>query len=441
MKMTTFQIVVTGIFAALILVGVGVFATRSNIDGGNSVGVVTIWGTMDAGTMEKMLTAVRQSDKASFDKVTYVQKDSATYSTDLINAMASGNGPDLFLVSQDQVTAFSDKISVIPYSAISQQAFTDAYIEEGRLFLTPAGTLALPLTIDPLVLYWNRDLLANGGVANVPTFWNDFLDVAPRLTVLDASSNITTSAVALGEWSNILYAKDILATLILQAGDPIVSRNDAGVPTPVLGDTPTGAQENPASSALQFYTEFANPSKTIYSWNNALPSSQDDFVANSLAMYFGFASDYQTISQRNPNLHFSVALVPQIQGGALKSTFGEMTGVAISRTSPNQNGALAIAEKLTSQAGISALAANSTLPPVRRDVVLDTSSNAAESVFAQSALIARGWLDPSPSATNSTFSDMINSVVSGQNDPTTAVFDAQQSLETLLGTNTIQSNQ
>jgi len=49
--------------------------------------------------------------------------------------------------------------------------------------------------------------------------------LTPRVTVLDAGSNIKTSTVALGEWSNILYAKDIVAMLMLQAGDPIVSRD------------------------------------------------------------------------------------------------------------------------------------------------------------------------------------------------------------------------
>jgi len=67
-------------------------------------------------------TALRQSDKATFDQVTYVQKNSSTYTNELINAMASGSGPDLFLVDQDSITLFSDKVSTIPYSAISQQA-------------------------------------------------------------------------------------------------------------------------------------------------------------------------------------------------------------------------------------------------------------------------------------------------------------------------------
>src|SRR5581483_1571829 len=106
--------------------------------------------------------------------------------------------------------------------------------------------------------------------------------------------------------------------------------------------------------------------------------------------------EYTALAARNPNLSFAVAVVPQLEGNTTRVTFGEMTGVAIARTSANPNGALAVAEHLTSQAAISAIAAKIFLPPVRRDVSVDTSSNAAAATFVQSSLIAKAWLDPSP---------------------------------------------
>jgi ABC-type glycerol-3-phosphate transport system substrate-binding protein len=338
MKMTPFQLILTGIFAVLILLGVGIFATKNSSSGGGPVGPVTLWGTAGVDTMEALLATLRQSDKVSFESVVYVEKNPSTFTSELVNAMATGNGPDLFLVSDADVSTFADKITPIPYSAVSQRDFTDAFIDEGQLFLTTQGALALPFSVDPWIMYWNRDLFASAGVAKPPTYWNDFLDMAPRLTSLDASGNIKKSAVALGEWSNVVGAKNIMALLLLQAGDAIVVRGETGALVSVLGRTPEGVQENPAASALQFYTEFANPSKTIYSWNRSLPNSQNSFVAGDLAVYLGPASDYPTITNRNPNLHFGVALVPQIEGNAVKLTFGRLTGVAISDQSLRQNG-------------------------------------------------------------------------------------------------------
>jgi ABC-type glycerol-3-phosphate transport system substrate-binding protein len=430
-KMSTFQIAALGICVMLVMLGVGVFASVGGLGGNTGVGTVVIWGTADQTTLTNTLATLTSQDK-SFQNVSYVQKDSATYYTDLINAMAAGTGPDLFLLPQDQLQSFADKVAVIPYSAVSQASFVNSYIDEGQLFLTPQGEVALPLIEDPLVMYWNRDLFATAGIASPPTYWNDLLAIAPKITSIDTSQTVQKSSVALGLWQNITNAKEILSALFMQAGDPIVARDANGTPQAVFGATPQGAAENPASSALQFYTEFANPSKTTYSWNAALPQSQDAFVAGDVAVYFGFASEDAAIAARNPNLNFAVALLPQLQGSSSHATFGRLTGIAISRTAVNRTGALTIAEKLSGQTAVSLLASATGLPPVRRDVAVDTSGSAAASVFEQSALIARGWLDPDPSATDALFKAMIESVASGASDSATAVGQAASALAAMF---------
>lgn len=431
MQMSNFQLIFTGVLVFLILVGVGVFAAFGGLRGGGGVGKVTIWGTTSQIIIEQGLQELRQQDK-SFQDVVYVQKSPDTYNADLINAMASGTGPDLFLITQDKLAVFTDKIQLIPYGSVSQSSFTNSYIDEARLFLSADGVFAMPLFVDPLVMYWNRDMLATAGVAQPPRYWNELLSLAPRLTVLDAAAEVQKSAVALGEWSNISYAKAILTALFLQAGDTILSRDTNGMPTVVFGATPPGAVENPAISALNFYTEFANPSKTTYSWNHSLPESQDAFTAGDVALYFGFASDYTNMATRNPNLRFSVALLPQIQGNSIQLTFGTLTGLAIPRTAANPSGALAIAQKLTDTKAITIFAQQTGLPPVRRDVAVDTSANAAGAVFVQSALIARAWLDLDPAKTDQLFKGMIESVISGGSSPGQAVSEVALSLGALL---------
>lgn len=429
--MNTFQTIVIGIFVTLAIIGVGVFALYGGALGGSSVGAVVVWGTEDSGTLSSVLDQLRAQDK-SFQDVQYVQKSAATYENDLVSAMAAGSGPDLFFVTQAQVSKFADKIIPVPYGSVSQSSFVNSFIDEGQLFLTSSGALALPLLVDPLVMYYNKDALSSAGVPAAPKFWNDFLTIAPKVTQLDASRQVKLSAVALGHWSNISHAKEILATLFLQAGDKITARTSGGVLSSVLGARQGDAAAGPAESALQFYTEFANPSKTTYSWNKSLPNSIDAFAGGSVAVYFGLASEYQTLLNRNPNLRIGVAVVPQLTGSLAHATFGQMTGVAISRAAQNAQGALTIAERITSQAGVTAIARVFPLPPVRRDVVLDTSGSAAASVFVQSSLIARGWLDPEPSATDPMFQRMIESVISGKSDPAAAVGEAAASLSQLL---------
>jgi len=428
--MSTFQIIALGVSAALILIGVGVFASFGGVLGGGSTGSVVIWGTLDSTTMQEVLTTLRSSDEA-FQDVSYVEKGAANYDAELVNAMAAGIGPDLFLVSSDKLHSFSDKIITIPYRLVSQTTFLNAFVDESELFLTSQGELALPFLIDPLVMYWNRDLFASAGLSQPPRYWNELLAIAPKITSLDRS-DVTKSAVALGTWSNVAHAKEILSTLFMQAGDRIVARGADGALVPTLGSVSGGGSAD-APSALRFYTDFANPTKTTYSWNRGLPVSTNAFAAGDAAIYFGFVSEYGALAARNPNLRFAVAQVPQVEGSLSLATFGRMTGLAIPRTARNIEGASIVAEKLVSEEAITLIAQATGLPPVRRDVSFDTSADANAALFAQAALIARGWLDPNPTVTNEVFKTMIESVISGAAEPAGAVSNASQALRQLVG--------
>lgn len=429
--MSPFQLVVTAIFGACIVLGVGVFALYGGAFGGGGVGTVEVWGTAPQGVMDNVLDILRQEDQ-DFEAVKYVAKDARAYEQELLNAMAAGSAPDLFLVTQEQIGAFEDKVVTIPYGAVSQSQFINSYVDEGQLFLTAQGSLALPFAIDPLVMYWNRDIFAGAGVAQAPKTWSEFTasnGLPTKINVYD-HSQLTRSAVALGTWQNVDNAKAILSTLFLQAGDPVTARDYQGALAVVLGSAAQG--QGAAESALRFYTEFANPSKTTYSWNRSLPGSQDAFVSGKLGIYFGFASEYTRLIERNPNLRFAVAMVPQLQGSSNKITFGRLTGLAIPRGAKNISGAGVVAQKLTSVAGASALMSQTGLPAARRDTVPDTSANAVAATFVQSALVARGWIDPNSVQSDNVFKTMVESVVSGRQEPAAAIADAAEELRRLL---------
>lgn len=431
MQTSNFQIIVLGICTTLILVGVAVFASFGGLLGGAGIGKVVVWGTVEADVMQNLLDNLRAEDKA-LQSVSYIEKDPATYNQELINAMANGTAPDLFMLTDENLHSFSDKILPIPYGTVSQSSFLGSYIDEGQLFLTSQGALALPFLVDPLVMYWNRDLFAGAGLATAPRYWNDFLTLAPKITSLDANSNLKKSAVALGDWRNIDHAKEALATLFMQAGEQIVVRGQDGAPSIVFGTSPANYPERPAESVIRFYTEFANPSKTSYSWNRALPRASSVFVSGDLAVYFGFASEYSNIAGLNPNLRFSVGVMPQIEGNATRVAYGRITGLSIPRTAHNPKGAVVVAQRLTGKVASTYLSKTLLLPSVRRDVPADTTSNAAADVFLQSALIARAWLDPAPVESDTIFKTMIESVVSGKLSPAAAVADAAQELQRLF---------
>ena len=408
---SSFQVIVISIAIIFLVAGVVTFALFGGAFGNSGQGPVVIWGTLDAQTMQSVVNSLKVSDN-SFNNVTYVQKEPALYENGIINAIAAGTPPDIFLLPQANIAQFADKIQPISYNSVSQTTFTNSFVDEGQLFLTPSGALALPFTIDPLVMYWNRDIFASAGVSLPPALWKDLINNAPHLTQLDASKNITRSAVALGLWSNVTNAKAIFSTLVMQAGDPIVIEKN-GIPISVFGTNPNNSTGVPAESALRFYTDFANPSKSVYSWSRALPSAKDAFAAGNTAVYFGFASEFGALQARNPNLHFGVAVMPQAQGATTDITYGSITGLAIPRGAKNPSGALAMAQKLTAAPAITFVAKSFNEPPVRRDLIQNVPSDAVQQTFMKSALISRAWFDPNPPATDAAFQTMVESVVSG----------------------------
>ena len=305
-----------------------------------------------------------------------------------------------------------NKIFVLPYESFSERRFKDTYIEAAELYLDETGVIAFPFIVDPLVMYWNRDILSREGVAVPPQFWDEFFVLSPKITKRDRSSNILQATVALGEYGNITHAKDILATLMLQAGNPIVALGATGDIEPQLMKN-FGFTVRPAESALRFYTEFSNPIKSVYSWNRALSPSQQLFLADQLAFYFGYASEFSDLTRANPNLNFDVALLPQSRDGK-RATFGKLQAFAVTNVSQNKEGALKVASILSGNFVLEEMAHITGLPPVSRKLLVSPPPDATSPVFYDSALISKAWLDPNAEISDRIFREMVESITSGR---------------------------
>jgi len=417
-----------GIFALLVFAGVIQIGSKVS----KFSGEVVLWGTVPSNELREMFSGFNKEHKKEFS-VVYRSFFPEEFDEELTEALASGRGPDLMLLPDNLIVRHEDKVFPIPFDSYPLVSFQNTFVEEGELFILEEGILALPIYIDPLVLYWNRDLFSSAGIALPPQYWDELLLMAPRLSIVDENtSKISRSAVALGDVLNINNAKAILSALILQAGDDIIVRGKDDILTAVLGDFKDGGI-SAAESAIRFYTEFANPSRPTYSWNRALPEAQRAFVGNQVAMYFGFASELDSLREKNTHLNFRTAQIPQIRGTVAEKTFGRIVGISALKTSKNLQTAFEAMFALSSTeiSGIFADAAHAV--PTQR-VVLSNKANADpnQSIFFDSALIARGWLDPAPEKTKGTFITMVENVVSGRDRESEAVNRANASLKRFL---------
>jgi multiple sugar transport system substrate-binding protein len=340
----------------------------------------------------------------------------------------------MLLLPDDLILRHSDKIDLIPYLSLPQRDFQNLFVQAAEIYMRDSGLVALPFAIDPLVMYWDRDLFNNSSVTIPPKYWDEFLTLAPKLTKRDPKTNdITQSAIAFGEYVNIDNAKDIIAMLFLQVGNPIV-RLVNGRPTTELSAL-TGQQVVPNQdivSAFRFYMDFSNPLKNIYSWNRAHSSSRDEFINGNLALYFGFASEHASLRQKNPHLNFAVAPIPQPRETKVEITFARMHGLAVLKSSRNKPTAFYAAQHLLDTKPSGDFAAAFNLPPVRRDLLARRPGDAVLSVFYDSAIRSRTWLDPKPEESDKAFRQMVESVSSGRSNIESAVNYLNTALITLL---------
>jgi len=423
-----FQIIILIIFIAAAIFGVLVFSGAIPLGSGGegSLGTVVLWGTIPAQAIAAPLEDFNNANPTF--TVNYVQKSVDTFDRDLLEALASGKGPDMFFLPDNLAFSYANKIFTIPYGSYPLSTFKNVFAGAGEVFLTGKGILAFPMSIDPLMLYYNRSILDANGVIYPPSTWEDMSNLVPVLTKKDDSNRILKSAVALGHFSNIVHAKDILVALFMQAGNPII-KEENGVFISTL-NRPIGNYNLP--SILKFYTDFADPNNPAYSWNRSFSGSGDAFSKEDLAFYFGYAGEFRSLVNKNPNQNFFIAEMPQIKNSNFKLTGARVTGLAISSFSKNFNTAFTAASLMATGDFAHKFATATGVAPARHLLLAIIPADAYSPIFYRSALYARSWPDPSSKNTDNIFGTMVNAVLSNTLSTTDAIRDASSKMSLLL---------
>jgi len=406
-------------------------ATGSNDDIGN----VTMWGTIPEDQFGTFLNDLSTTDSRA-SKIHYSYIFEADFDTSLIEALASGGGPDIVLITNDQIMHHRDRIFPTSYEQYGVRRFQDTYIESTETLLLPEGIIGLPVAVDPLVLYWNRSLLANNQYTLPPKQWGELFKMSQKITRRSEAGNIELATIALGEFTNIRHAKDIFIAMLMQAGGSVTGRGADGRQAASLDKrSPKGS--SPAQDALRFYTSFADPTKNTYSWSRAQPQARDAFIAGDLAMYIGYASELTLILAQNPNLNFDVAQLPQLPGGAQsrKSTIARVFALAIPGFARNPQGARTMVGALTTKEASKLLEKSLGLPSPRRDLLATEPTDPLKTTFRNSAIMAQSWRDPNPQATYQIIRKMVESVLTGNQRMSQAIERAQRELRVLLDNN------
>lgn len=345
---TAVRAATVAVIATLVFAGFGCKKQSQEVIARSRPFAINYWRVFDdEDSMLEIIAAYRAlhpNITVNYRKLRYEE-----YEKELLNAIAEGRGPDIFSLHNTWMDEWQPRLLPVPpvlsvpfrevRGTIKKEAVTvihdvpgislrqlqndyvDAVYEDVVLPTEQADPRAplvpriygLPLSVDTMVMYYNRDILNENGLPQPATHWLEFQDQVKKITRFDEIGTIIQSAASIGTADNIERSSDILALLMMQNGAQMA--DDDGVATfdkypPEL----VGRPLPPAAEALIFYTDFANPEKEVYTWNDKMADSFEAFVSGRTAFFFGYSYHLPAIRAANRDLNFGIAPMPQIEG-------------------------------------------------------------------------------------------------------------------------------
>lgn len=376
-----------------------------------------------------------------FITINYRKLSFDEYEQALLDALAEDRGPDIFSIQNTWVRKYQSKLTPLPETismvypitkgtlkkevipelrtnrSISLTEVKNNFVDTvyGDVVLPSEGKdriYALPLAVDTLAMFYNKDLLNNAGIAQLPVYWNrDFQQDVKKLTKQDARGDLIQSGVALGGSANVERSSDILSALMMQNGAVMMDGNSV-----TFNQIPPVFRErgyNPGLEAIRFYSDFANPGKEVYSWNSSLENSLQRFINGKLAIFFGYSYHVPLIKAQAPRLNFAISKFPQIEGNPTEANAANYWVEGVSAKSKHQNEAWDFVQFMTTQPDQVKKYLDATKKPTALRSLIDDQMNDDDlKVFANQILTAKNWYrGRDVTAAEKALNEMIDAVV------------------------------
>ena len=387
------------------------------------------------------------------------------YEDELVQAFAEGRGPDMFSVHSSWLTKYQPLITPMPEtvelvynelkggikqeivaiikeeSTISNREVKDTYIDTVyenvvREYQPDSKTdpedrvWGLPYSVDTLALFYNKDMLNAAGVAEPPSNWEAFQDAVQAMTILNLDGDVVQSGAAIGTTENVERAFDIVSLLMMQNGTPMTS--DSGRAT--FAEVPEGSSSRvpPALSAIEFYSDFANPIKVVYSWNDNQLNSFDAFANGTAGFFLGYAYHIPLIRAQSPKLDFAISPVPQISESKTVN-YANYWLETVSKSNENSDYAWDFIQFAASAEQVGDYLESANKPTALRSLINTQLDDLDLGVFASQILTAEDWYKGDDySVAEQAVLDFVDTYLAGTEDPNRDLAIAQSKVNQTL---------
>lgn len=380
------------------------------------------------------------------------------YEEELIKALAKGEGPDIFTVHNTQMNEYKDLLLPMPASVTTKYLETVGSVRKETVLTTKESALpsqrsikedfvdvvaadvilpyqsnedtpeedrvfGLPLSVDTLALYYNKDLFDAAGIAQAPTTWEEFQKNVIALTRYASDGSVLQSGASLGTTQNIDRASDIIQVLMLQNGTSMIDDRGRVAFNAIPNDVASGVF--PGLDAVRFFTDFANPVKETYTWNADFTTNVDAFASGQTAMMLGYSYHFPIIQAASPTADIGVALLPQIGGGAKKVNFANYWIESVSKDTKHPNEAWDFVVFATSAEHVLSYLEETQKPTALRELIDEQIENEILNPFVEQILTAESWYyGNNVKAMDAALEDLADEVLSGNREAEDAINDA-----------------
>jgi len=330
------------------------------------------------------------------------------------------------------------------YQATFVDVAFDDFVSEGLVY-------GMPLYVDTLALFYNKDHFYSANIAQPPSTWREFVDVVRKLRRINSDGLIERAAVALGDIDTIHRAVDIFLLLAMQRGASLIDLNNRNVTFTESKITPQGETITPVIDALNFYLAFGNPKAQIlgigdvYTWNNRQNYSIDAFVGGKVSMIFDYAYKIPDIKNKNAYLNFAVAPMPQLEPNPQKIVnYADYFGVAVTNKVLDQTKqgnkicgarcktAWEFLIFLTSKENSKIYSQKSFRPVARKDLVAFQGNDLELGVFANQSLTAKSWQRPNKALVEQIILEAVKDVLKGNDSAFKAFKKVEDKIKVLI---------
>ncbi len=293
----------------------------------------------------------------------------------LIQTTKGSLGEKTIVTTQTKLTLNADQLDREYLKAVK-----DDVLVNGKIY-------GLPLSFDNMVLYYNKDLLDRAGIAEPPKNWSEFQKAVKKLVKIDKNGKIVQAGAALGTGNNVPGSDDLIYLLFEQSGVDFTNKSGRAAFNTTANQS---GSEGAIATVMNFYTDFANPTRDTYTWNESMNNAIDDFVNGSLGFFFGYNYHYAQIKARAPQLNFSILPMLQVNPETQVNAANYWVQ-AVPLKSKKQNEAWGLVTYLTHSPATKKYLDKSVRPTALRAFISMQAEKPELSPFVSQSLIAQNW--------------------------------------------------